>query len=398
MIRIIRRSISQRTVKLTFEGLKPKRPDKIPYFLHLVARFFNAFASYIAKRTRGVFYLFGNSVYLSNKYSREAKRYLVRKLIWSRGRLGRPIANFIVMVVALIVFMFGEVFNSSKFVVSQEINPDYLSTVSDIIPPSNMATTVVPESRKRNQPFTYTVAAGDTLSSIGNRYKISVAALEYVNGLSDNTILKVGQELTIPPVSGLIHTVEKGDSLASIAKKYSVAEQAIADFNYIIDTSSLALGTELVIPDAKVPQPVIVPTIPAQFTAPSFTPPSGSFGCVWPTTTRIITQYFSWYHNGVDIAVPWGQGMPPIYSCTGGVVTRSGWDPWGLGLHVEVDHGNGYSTVYGHMSRVDVGYGQEVGRGSVLGLMGNTGRSTGPHVHYIVKYNGVAQNPLNYTN
>jgi murein DD-endopeptidase MepM/ murein hydrolase activator NlpD len=80
-----------------------------------------------------------------------------------------------------------------------------------------------------------------------------------------------------------------------------------------------------------------------------------------------------------------------------GVVIRAGWDPWGLGLHVRIDHGNGYITIYGHMSRLDVSYGQEVDRGQIIGIMGSTGNSTGPHVHFMVEYNGVAQNPLNFT-
>ena len=90
--------------------------------------------------------------------------------------------------------------------------------------------------------------------------------------------------------------------------------------------------------------------------------------------------------------------MPPIFACTDGTVTRAGWDPWGLGLHVRIDHGNGYETVYGHMSSINISYGQRVSRGSVVGVMGSTGRSTGPHVHFMVNFNGSAQNPLNYTN
>jgi len=150
-----------------------------------------------------------------------------------------------------------------------------------------------------------------------------------------------------------------------------------------------------------VPEPILPPVYtPPAIIGPSSggqASPSKSF-CVWPTTVRIITQYFAWYHNGLDIATPWGGGMPPIFACTGGKVVRAGWDPYGLGLHVRIDHGNGYSSIYGHMSRIDVGYGQNVGRGQVIGLMGNTGRSTGPHVHFILNFNGVAQNPLNYTN
>ena len=90
--------------------------------------------------------------------------------------------------------------------------------------------------------------------------------------------------------------------------------------------------------------------------------------------------------------------MPPLYSCSGGTVIRAGWDPWGLGLHVRIQHANGYVTMYGHMSRLDVGVGDTVKKGQVIGLMGNTGRSTGPHVHFIISYKGVPRNPLDYIN
>jgi murein DD-endopeptidase MepM/ murein hydrolase activator NlpD len=179
-----------------------------------------------------------------------------------------------------------------------------------------------------------------------------------------------------------------------------VPSQAIADFNYLIDTSKLAVGTELVIPGAKIPQPVVVPSqvLPtALANGPSVDKSASKGWCMWPTSVRIITQYFSWYHNGVDIATPWGS-MPPLFACAGGTVTRAGWDPWGLGLHVRINHGNGYETVYGHMSRLDVSYGEEVSKGDVIGLMGSTGHSTGPHVHFIINYKGTPQNPLNYIN
>ena len=90
--------------------------------------------------------------------------------------------------------------------------------------------------------------------------------------------------------------------------------------------------------------------------------------------------------------------MPPTYASSSGTVTRAGWGPWGLGLHISIDHGNGFETVYGHLSRIEDGYGQRVSQGQVIGLMGNTGRSTGAHLHFTVKYNGVAQNPYNYVN
>jgi murein DD-endopeptidase MepM/ murein hydrolase activator NlpD len=190
-----------------------------------------------------------------------------------------------------------------------------------------------------------------------------------------------------------------GGTCDSIAKQFEVASQAILDFNYIDSCSLLAVGKELVIPDAKIPAPQIAAPIIPSIPTPNYqkfednNPKSG--WCIWPSSARIITQYFSFYHNGLDIATPWGV-MPPIYACGSGTVIRSGWDPFGLGLHIVIDHGNGYQTVYGHMSKLNVGVGRDVDKGDVIGIMGSTGRSTGPHVHFIVKYNGVAQNPLKY--
>ncbi len=360
--------------------------------------FLKVLLQYLYKKIKQLLRLTNRTVKFIGNFPSLSKDFVVKKLIWSRGKLGRPVTNIVVLLVALFVFFFGEIFNSTEFVVSGEVNPDYLSSVTDIIPNQTTATTLLPEERKRTESFEYTVVSGDTISGIGAKFKISADALKYVNSLTDSSVLKVGQTIVIPPVSGLVHKVEKGDTLDSIAAKYDVPSQAVADFNYILDTSTLSVGTELVIPGAKIPEPVlpvITPT-PGLPTSPlAQATPSPNF-CVWPTTTRIITQYFAWYHNGLDVATSFGRAMPPIFSCTGGTVIRAGWDPWGLGLHVRVDHGNGYETVYGHMSRIDVGVGQRVGRGEVIGLMGSTGRSTGPHVHFMIKFNGIPQNPLSF--
>ncbi len=399
LIHTLRNSKSQRSTQLSFKGYGFDNGRKSDTFIRPITGFFGALFKYIGKKIKDLFLGVRRLFVNLGRLLKKIKEKSIQKLIWSRGKLGRPVVNLVVFTTAFLVFTIGKLFNSSSLVNSQTVPSDYLVSTSDIIPQRELAATLVPESRKRTTYTTYSVRPGDTLSSIGQQFKISTDAIKYVNNLTDNSILAVGKELSIPPVSGLIHTVKEGDTLASIATKYDVPQQAVADFNYILNTSNLAAGTELVIPDAKVPQPVYVPTLP---TIPVFSPvvPAPAVGngyCVWPTASRLISQYFSWYHNGLDIATPWGQAMPPIYACTEGVVTRAGWDPWGLGLHVEVDHQNGISTVYGHMSSIDVGYGQRVGRGEVIGFMGNTGRSTGPHVHFIVKVNGSAQNPLQYT-
>lgn len=324
----------------------------------------------------------------------EVKDFLTKKLIWSRGKLGRPIATWFVLGFSLLVFIFGEVFSSSTLVVNKPVSADYLKSTTDIIPKKEMAVTTLP-SERRTKSINYVIQPGDTLYTIGNQFKVSIDALKYINGLTDSSILSIGQEIVIPPVSGLIHKVESGDTIGSIAEKYGVAPQAIADFNYILDTSKLAIGTELVIPGGKIPEiplPIIYVPVSSSVQAKA----NKNF-CVWPTTVRILTQYYSWYHNGLDIASPSSQGMPPLFACSSGTVVRAGWDPFGLGLHVRIDHGNGFMSIYGHMSRLDVSYGDRVKRGEQIGLMGSTGNSTGPHVHFMVQYNGVSQDPLNYT-
>lgn len=399
LIHALRTSKSKRFSQLNFKGFNTESNNVLVRLVQLWIYFIIFLVNYLTLKVQLTLKILSLLVSIWGPLFLKVKAKSVQKLIWSRGRLGRPVINLVVFTFAFLVFTVGKLFNSSPFVNSSSLNEDYLSSISDIIPQREIATTLIPESRKRTEYFDYTVQPGDTLSGIGQKFKISADALKYVNNLTDGSILKVGNKLSIPPVSGLIHKVESGDTLASIAKKYDVPEQAVADFNYILDTSNLAMGTELVIPDAKVPQPVYIPTIPTQpqFNQPVFVPNVGGGWCMWPTTSRIITQYFSWYHNGLDIATPWGS-LPPLFACASGTVTRAGWDPWGLGLHVQIDHDNGFSTVYGHMSRIDVGYGQRVSQGESIGIMGSTGRSTGPHVHFIIKFNGAAQNPLDYIN
>ena len=399
MLFTIKKSKSQRFFQVSFKGFIPKGKNFIEKFVYAWLEFFALFRWYLIKKL-GLFLLFFIRLSLGLiKVPSRLKNYTIRKMIWSRGRLGRSIATSIIMLASITVFIFGEVLSGSSLIVDKTANFDYLSTNLDIIPTMAQAKTVIPEERKKNEPFTYTIVQGDTLSSIGNRFKISIDALKYVNGFNDFTTLKVGQQITIPPLAGLIHNVKRGDTLNSIANRYNVPSQAIADFNYILDTSNLEEGAELVIPGGEVPQQVfyaLSPQLPSS-TGASFNAPVDKNFCAWPSTVRIITQYFSWYHNGIDVATPLSDGLPPLLACTGGTVVRSGWDPWGLGLHVQIDHGNGFKTIYGHMSRLDVSYGQQVKRGQIIGIMGNTGRSTGPHVHFMVEYNGVAQNPLNYT-
>ncbi len=394
----IKRPSSKRFFQLSFEGFRPSGRNKFEQFLSLWSDFFRFLGAYIFKKLWLFLLLIVKIISFIINIPSELKSFLTKKLIWSRGKLGRTIATWFVMSFSFLVFTVGEIFSSSPLVVYKPVSADYLKSSTDIIPKREVALTSLPEERKRNEPFTYTIQQGDSLYSIGNQFKVSVDALKYINGLTDSSVLSVGKEITIPPVSGLIHKVKSGDTLNSIALKYDVASQAIADFNYILDTGRLVVNTELVIPGGKIPEaPAPVIYIPkSSYGQDDQASPNKDF-CVWPTTVRTISQYYTWYHNGVDIAARSKSGMPPILACSSGTVIRAGWDPFGLGLNVIIDHGNGFETVYGHMSRLDVSFGDSVKKSEQIGIMGSTGRSTGPHVHFMVKYNGVAQNPLSYT-
>ena len=124
--------------------------------------------------------------------------------------------------------------------------------------------------------------------------------------------------------------------------------------------------------------------------SPTFEAPGGG-NFIWPTNGG-LTQYFSWYHPGIDVANRVGPG---VAASDGGTVVVSGWpDNYGFGNRVVLDHGNGYKTTYAHLSNIYVTVGQTVSRGQILGQMGSTGRSTGTHLHLEIRYKGIAVNPL----
>ncbi len=241
--------------------------------------------------------------------------------------------------------------------------------------------------KPRDQVVTYTVGQGDTLGKIAEKFGVSIDTIKWSNDLKRDS-LSIGQELKIPPVTGVVHKVREGETIYSIAKKYKTEAQNIVNFPFNdftdLDTFALAVGQTLVVPDGvQVSAPAIIRPLP-----PIAAGGTGQF--LWPAG-GIITQYPVWYHNALDIANP---GLPGIASADEGVVTLVEYLRYGYGFHAIVDHGNGLSTLYAHMSEIYVTPGDRVGRGQIIGKMGNTGRSTGPHLHFEVRKNGVIVNPL----
>lgn len=253
--------------------------------------------------------------------------------------------------------------------------------------------------KPRSEIIDYEVKSGETISQIAEKFKIDVDTIKWANDLDSVNSIKPGQKLKILPVSGVSHTVKSGDSLDSVTKKYQASAQAIVDFpfNDIPDDFKLKIGQVLIVPDGQPPE-VAAPKLKPQpqyltgqnSNSPSFSAPGGG-SFMWPTVGG-ISQYFAWYHPGLDIA---NRSAPAISAADSGVVVVAGWpDNYGYGNRVIVDHGNGYQTLYGHLSNIYVSQGARVSKGQSLGQMGSTGRSTGTHLHFEIRFKGIAVNPL----
>lgn len=253
--------------------------------------------------------------------------------------------------------------------------------------------------KPRSETIEYEVKTGDTISTIAEHFGISTDTIKWANNLEGVNSIKPGQKIKILPVTGVVHTVKSGDTLESVAKKYTAEAQAILDFpfNDVPDDFKLKVGQVLVVPNGVQPAaaPVIQRSAPVvgQFytgvASSTFQAPGGG-NFIWPTK-GIITQYFAWYHPALDIA---DRSGPPVMASDGGTVIVAGWpDNSGYGNRVVIDHGNGYTTLYGHFANVYVSAGERVSRGQTIGRMGTTGRSTGTHLHFEIRYKGIALNP-----
>ncbi|OGE19118.1 hypothetical protein A3J19_00495 [Candidatus Daviesbacteria bacterium RIFCSPLOWO2_02_FULL_41_8] len=252
--------------------------------------------------------------------------------------------------------------------------------------------------KPRSEIIEYKVESGDTLSSIAGKFGISTDTIRWGNNLTGDQI-KPGQVVKILPVTGISYTVKSGDTLESIAKKFSSEAQAILDFpfNDVPDDLSLKTGQLLIVPDGTPPETKIPararpqPAYLAQGpSSPAFAAPGGG-QFIWPVGGS-LTQYYSWYHPGIDIA---NRSGPAVAATDGGTVIVAGWpDSTGYGNRVVIDHGNGYTSLYAHLANIYVSAGQTVSRGQLIGQMGSTGRSTGTHTHLEIHFKGVAVNPL----
>jgi murein DD-endopeptidase MepM/ murein hydrolase activator NlpD len=238
----------------------------------------------------------------------------------------------------------------------------------------------------------YQIKKGDTLWDIATKFQVSMASLMAYNQLSENSILTVGDAITIPtrsnPVTGTWHVVKSGETMWDIAFRYKLNVQTIVSANPSLHPENLQIGDRLSIPDRTGQLTSTAPQAPSR--GLSF---SGVFS--WPLVGT-ITSGFGWrksgFHHGLDIA---GDIGDPIRAAAAGKVIFAGYRDI-YGRMVILEHLDGKQTIYAHAQKIKVKENQKVRSGQVIATVGISGRTTGPHLHFEVRDKNTARNPLAY--
>ena len=335
------------------------------------------------------------SLHISFLKFEQRKGVFVTSLYRQRGKGAKNLTHYGMALLAIAGILLAPVI-SQEFP-GRSVNPWSVSAAPAVLSASTDDPGIDTQvsNKVRSSIIDYKVQDGDTVTSIAQKFGVSTDTIRWQNDLSGDSI-KIGSTLEILPVTGVAHKVQKGDTVYSIAKRYDADSQAIVDFPFNSfandETFELAIGQTVIVPDGVKPSGVGPITPRARQMTPDAGTVVASGQFVWPTQ-GVITQYFSWYHPGVDIANP---AEPLDIAADSGRVVYAGWDTTGYGNMILIDHGNGFKTRYAHLSRFMVVSGQTVSRGQVIGRMGSTGHSTGPHTHFEIILNGVHVNPLSY--
>jgi len=357
-----------------------------------VGAFFRALGKYTKKR-----------LYILFTQFEKLKDVIVDLLYKKRGKYTRPFLHVGMTAIIFICVTLGP--KILERVQAEEVPPDTLPSgvmLSATDYGGALTTTQGKEvaEYRGGEIIEHEVKDGDTVASIAQLYNLQPSTVIWLNDLDEKKpIIKPGQKLRILPVDGVLHKVKTGETIYTIAKKYGLEDaqsQGIVNYPFNTfandETFALSAGQFIVVPDGIKPQPEAPKRT---FVAARLTPnagsitPTGKF--VWPAEGS-ITQGYKFYHRAIDIANRSGGN---ILAADAGTVIVAGWiDNSGYGNRVMVDHGNGYITLYAHMSVVQVQVGQTVNRGDVIGQMGSTGRSTGTHLHFEIRHGGSNEDPM----
>jgi murein DD-endopeptidase MepM/ murein hydrolase activator NlpD len=232
----------------------------------------------------------------------------------------------------------------------------------------------------------YKVARGDTLSDIAETFNVTLDTVISFNGIRNARSLQPGRILKVPSMSGILYTAKSGDRAASVAAANGVSPERVAEVNGLAASEAIEQGRQIFVPDARL----------ASFTLREI---SGDL-FHWPARGW-ISSWYGWrrdpiagvrsFHNGIDIGVDLGT---PVCSAMDGVVSETGYNS-GFGNYIIVSHHGGWMSLYGHLQTISVKEGARVSAGQRIAYSGNTGYSTGPHLHFSVFKNGRTVNPFN---
>jgi murein DD-endopeptidase MepM/ murein hydrolase activator NlpD len=291
------------------------------------------------------------------------------------------------------------------------------STVKEGIGRSALLHTTIP-TRPRTNVISYTVAKGDNLFSIGEKFGVKPETVLWSNYdiLQDNyRLLKIGQVLNVLPINGVYYKWKDGDNLNKVATSFKVDAMSILEYagnRFDLSKSTVAdpgikKDTWIIVPGGKRPikdwgPPAITRDNPAvakyygggscgKITSGAV----GTGGFVWPVpSNHTISGYdFTDIHQGIDIG---GNIGAAVVAADSGVVVYAGWSDFGYGNLLVIDHGNGWQTAYGHLNAIGATCGQSVSQGGTVATLGSTGNSTGPHLHFEMKFNSANANPHDF--
>ena len=271
----------------------------------------------------------------------------------------------------------------ANFALEGKIDYDETGKLLDV----DTTTAVKPNFTQPVSYQTYKVRSGDTISGIAKKFGLTnISTLISVNDIGNVRQLAAGQKLRIPSIDGIVYTVKKGDSLNSITTKYKISLEQLLDVNEL-NSETLTAGQQLFLPGAAMDANSLRNAMGELFRMPI----SAHFRWSSPYGYRIdpIAGVKS-FHTGTDMACPTGT---PILAAMSGKVTTTGINRV-YGNYVIIDHGNGYQTLYAHMSKIIASKGQWVSQGTRIGLVGSTGYSTGPHLHFTVYKKGKLIDPM----
>ena len=270
---------------------------------------------------------------------------------------------------------------------------------------SSLSRSVIPNTlvsdNSRAEIQVYTVKAGDTVLAIAAKYGLQPETIMWANSQieQDPDRLAIGDPINILPINGVLHIVKPGDTLSTLAEKYKVKVDDIIGYkpNHMASpTAELTVGSQLIVPSGV--KQFVQPNYYVETATTGSAPDNASKGYgsfSWPSGGTVTQQYWGG-HPAIDIA-SW-TGAPVKAADSGYVALASSGGAWntGYGNYVIIDHGNGFTTLYAHLSSIFVKSGENITRGEQIGLVGSTGHSTGPHLHFEVRYQGVQRNPSSY--